>query len=334
MNTLLHPLNPRHYWRLLCWLFFAPARFSAFTRGTAAVMFEAAARALLLPPNVLVERMYVVRKYSPGVTRTQTFKSDFVDALHTAFDVPDSQIPEKIVILCQIDHPAAPEHVRLMLDPAAYAVIRYRKGITGRVQQMCSGLGAALALLPALLLVLAFPPWADRSLLTSVAVLAVFTTAWALNTLPLPPTGETTMSLVELARAMLAGTLLLLALGLVLLSAAEAGKSDVYGLPLLALCVALGIGYGVSTRLNSDLALALHRGSALAVLLGTLLGSGAWQVLLLLLPGTALALLSGWTLGRAHRRAQRVAANALWLLLLGAAYALLAAGVAAGWLGA
>lgn len=132
---------------------------------------------LLLPEGYLPAQLVVFEKYAAGITAQRTYDNDFSRHIYRAFQVPDHQLPERIVLRYQTDVNGLKAQEIRSLSPAAYAIIPYRRAIQRQVQQVCGWLGVSLVLLPVLVFVLVY---SEQGWL-SAAVGAVVWVSFGLN---------------------------------------------------------------------------------------------------------------------------------------------------------
>lgn len=275
---LLTPWHPRDQLRLFVWLFFEPARFTDYTRNTVKISFLKDLHALFLPESSIPERLLIIHKLSIGVTSPRNYQDDFAQQLQKAFDVPDPQLPEKIMMEYREDAWTGVRE-RCLLSPAAYAVIRYRRALDMRVQRASGWLGTSIALLPMLVMSTLFElKWLDVRV--AALLLACFGVAWVSFGLLFQKEDHLINTLLEDLRELVANG----AVGALLVGTFSA----LMGLPplhtgLLALAVIVGISYGICALLPVRHPQTLMRATllTLALAVGIQAVRGALTVLIL-----------------------------------------------------
>lgn len=302
---------------LLVWLCRDPARFTTFVTTTARARFNADLAALLLPKSVLPEVLFIEQKFSVGVTRMHKYTENFSTELRRAFDVPDHQIPQKIGLIYREETADGIIEGRLLLDPAAYRILRQRKLLTQHVQRLQAGLGITLALLPPTVITLAWFPALGAAFETLLLLLVALLGTWGILGRRIAVV-ETFAENMWVTAGLFCGgsTILLAGYGL------TAASSSL--LAIFSLALAIGISSGFCAVLPTHAPRRLLYGLALitAIFLLFTPQTGHIGVIFSGVVGS-LALAVRWTLKRGLTLGRAIRVNTLWLLLLLAAYALI-----------
>lgn len=303
--------------RLLVWLCRDPARFTTFITTTARARFDADLAALLLPETVLPEVLFVEQKFSMGVTRMHKYTENFSTELHRAFDVPDHQIPQKIGLIYREETAAGIFEGRLLLDPAAYRILRQRKLLTQHVQRLQAGLGITLALLPPTVITLAWFPAVGATFETLLLLAVALVGTWGILGRRIQMVETFAENMWVTAGLFCGGSTILLA-GYGLTGASSSLPA------IFCLGLAVGISIGFCTVLPAHAPRRLLYGLALMTM-----------IFLLFTPQTihagvifsgvvgSLALAVRWSLKRGLMLGRAIRVNTLWLLLLVVAYVLI-----------